>query len=44
MVRVVLNQQEYTTPLLDTGASHTLMTPRVAQRLEAEVMAPPDAP
>jgi len=33
MVRAVLNQQEYATLLLDTGAGQTFVTPDTAQRL-----------
>jgi len=33
MVRAVLNQQEYATRLLDTGAGQTCVTPDTAQRL-----------
>jgi clan AA aspartic protease (TIGR02281 family) len=39
LVSAVLNHTESVLLLLDTGASHTLMTPRVAQRLGVEVTA-----
>jgi predicted aspartyl protease len=39
LVSAVLNRTESVLLLLDTGASHTLITPRVAQRLGVEVTA-----
>lgn len=42
LVGVVLNHQEYVTLLLDTGASHTMVTPETAKRLRMHL--PADAP
>lgn len=42
LVRALLNHQEQVTLLLDTGASHTILTPGTAQRLGISPM--PDAP
>jgi predicted aspartyl protease len=39
LVRAVLNHTEPVSLLLDTGASHTMVTPRVAQRLGLAVTA-----
>lgn len=39
LVRALLNRSESVSLLLDTGASHTLLTPRIAQRLGLAVTA-----
>ncbi len=42
LVNAVLNDKEYVTFLLDTGATHTMLTPDTAKRLR--ISPPPDAP
>lgn len=42
LVGAVLNHKEYVTLLLDTGATHTVLTPDTAKRLR--ISPPPDAP